>query len=124
MIQYDGGIYHGYPIMVTLIPESNGQTHIILARFKSDSISELLFEQLNKLRNKDLNLFGVTLSSMILRYVENLYVSPEWWNSLDNYLKNQFINEMNLWESNFMKLEPSSTVINLFSEVYKLKMKT
>lgn len=120
LTQHDGGIYHGYPIMVTLIPESKGQTHLILARFKSDSISKLLFEQLNTIRYKDLNLFGLTLSSMILRYVENLYISPEWWNSLDSYLKDQFIGEMNLWESNFMKLKPSSNVINLFNQVYKL----
>ncbi len=120
LIQQDGGIYHGYPIMVTLIPESSGQTHLILARFISDSISKILFEKLTELKASDTIRFELTLSSMILRFVENLYISPIWWDSLDSFLKDRFINEMNLWESNFMKLEPSSTVINLFDEVYKL----
>lgn len=120
LIQHKGELYHGYPIMVTIIPESNDCTHIILARFKSDSISKILFDQLKELNTNNISQFELTLSSIVLRFVENLYISPKWWDSLDTYLKAIFIDEMNLWESNFMKLEPSSNVINLFDEVYKL----
>ncbi|MFT6962951.1 MAG: hypothetical protein ACJAWV_002685 [Flammeovirgaceae bacterium] len=119
LIHHNNELYHGYPILVTMIPESNGQTHTILARFKSDMISGFLFDELRALKTDDINKFELTLSSIILRFVENLYLSPQWWNSLDEYLKDNFLNEINLWSSNFMKLELSSTVVNFFDEIYK-----
>ena len=119
LVRHDGNIYHGYPIMVTVIPGSNGKSHVILARFKSDTISEILFRQLKDLEQKDIREFETTLSSMILRYVENTYISPDWWNNLDSFLKDLFIEEMNLWDTNFMKIESSQQAINLFEEVYK-----
>lgn len=119
LVENNGNIYHGYPIMVTIVPESKGKSHVILARFKSDSISEILFRQLKDLKQKNIREFETTLSSMVLRYIENLYSSPEWWENLDSFLKDFFLKEMNLWDTNFMKMESTQEVINLFDAVYK-----
>lgn len=112
-------IYNGYPIMITILPGE--PSTVILSRFQDDKICKLLFDKLKKLKEKDLNNFNLVLSSMILRFVDNLYISPKFWNSIDHFIQQQLIQTMDESKNELIKIPQSKDIVNLFSDAYHMK---
>jgi hypothetical protein len=111
--------YHGYPLIVTILPDQ--RSTVVLARFKSDNISKLLFRDLEKERSQNTELFQRKLSSIILRLIDNIYFSPEFWDSQDSYVKEAFIKEMKPPTEDFINILEFDGPVNIFSEIYSLK---
>ena len=72
-------VYRGFPCMLTIFPEKDCSSYIILSGFKSDVGSELLFNQLRKLNAVS---FEIEITKRIFEQVENFYVSPYFWESI------------------------------------------
>ena len=118
VIEMNRPVYSGYPMMLTILPGDSST--IILARFKDDLMTKHLFNQLQEIRENDTTKLELVLSSMMLRFVDNLYFSPQFWDTVDSYIKDAFIEEMNQPREGFMELKPAPGMVNIFDNIYCL----
>ena len=117
----DNKPYFGFPIIISVLPDSN-RTKIILARFKNDYGSELIFNQFTNLL-KDPVSFEKEISKCIIENVENFYLGPEFWSNLHEQEKQIVSNAVAVKKSRFPENRTQFDIINFFDKKYKLKMK-
>lgn len=115
----DNSSYYGYPIMISVLPNELNKTTIVLARFKFDSESKLIFNQLNMLKAHSKQ-FEIEISKLIFAKTENFYLQPDFWNFLDEKEKKTIIEGKNIEKSIFPEKRTEFEMINLFDEKYKL----
>lgn len=113
-------IYYGYPIMISVLPTENNKTKIILARFKFDSESSIIFNELISLKDNT-HKFEEAISKLIIEKVENVFFQPDFWNYLDSEIKQLIIKGKNLGKSVFPEKSTEFEMINFFDEKYKLQ---
>lgn len=111
--------YYGYPILVSVLPNRHNKTTIVLARFKFDSESQLIFNQLNKLKTETKK-FEVEISKLIFEKTENFYLQPDFWNYLDKKEQEIIIKGKNIEKTVFPEKKTEFEMINFFDEKYKL----
>lgn len=111
--------YNGYPLLLTIFHTERNTTVVLLSRFKSDSITEHVFNQLRKLSNEELE---IKLTSLIFEQVENFYLSPVFWNYLPETEKNKIVNDINEEKYSFPNESTFKASINLFDPMHKLKI--
>lgn len=112
--------YRGFPCTVTIFPEKNNTSYIILSRFKFDSGSELIFNRLNNLRKTDNSQFEIELTKQIFEQVENFYVSPYFWDLISEAEKNQITSDINSLKQSFPEVSTFVPSINIFDKKYAI----
>lgn len=118
IINYNGQIYNGYPLLLTIFHTDQNTSIVLLARFKSDSITEDIFNQLRKLSTEELE---NKLTSLIFEQVENFYMAPKFWNYLPQSEKEKIENDINEEKQNFPYKSTFNASINIFDPMHKLK---
>ncbi len=120
LITSDGNTpYYGFPIIISVIPSEN-KTKIILARFKADNGSELIFNQWRNLTSNTKK-FEKELSKLIIENVENFYLSPIFWNKLSEREKTTIINAVTVEKTKFPEQRTNFEMINFFDQKYQVK---
>lgn len=117
--QTDNTPYYGYPILISVLPNQHNKTTIVLARFKFDSESQLIFNQLNNLKTNTQK-FEETISKLIFEKTENFYLQPDFWNYLNKEEKEIITNGKNLKKTVFPDKKTDFEMINFFDKKYKL----
>jgi hypothetical protein len=125
-IEIDGGflfihnndVYRGHTCILTVFPEADGSSYIILSSFKSDAGSELLFNQLRKL---DKASFEIEITKRIFEQVGNFYISPSFWDSISEAEKNQLLTDINSAKQNFPEASVFIPSINIFNKKYAIQ---
>ena len=119
LIVNDGNTpYYGFLIIISLIP-FKGKTKIILARFKADTGSELIFNQWRNAISNKVN-FEKELSKLIIENVENFYLSPTFYNKLSEEEKRIINNAVNIEKEKFPNQRTQFEVLNFFDQKYAL----
>ncbi len=113
-------IYFGFPIMITVLPNENNNSLIILGRFKSDKGSDLIFKNLNNLKAISNEAFEAEISKLIIENVQNFYLSPKFWDSLTEEEQGLIINSISIPKTKFPEPQKSFDVLNFFDEKYKI----
>ena len=117
--QTDNTPYFGYPVLISVLPNEHNKTTIVLARFKIDTESQLIFNQLNNLKT-DIAKFEIAISKLIFEKTENFYLQPDFWNYLDKKQQKIITNAKNMNKNAFPDKETEFEMINLFDKKYKL----
>ena len=115
IVDHKGELYCGNPAMLTVFSEEN-KTIVILARFKSDNVSKLVFDRLRESLNSNHVQFEMELSTIIIEKVENFYLAPTYWNRLSEKEQKLFINELSADQAEFPYESTFRSSINLFGE--------
>lgn len=110
--------YYGFPIIISVIPSEN-KTKIILARFKADNGSELIFNQWRNITS-DTEKFEKELSKLIIENVENFYLSPIFWSKLSDSEKTKIINAVTVEKTKFPEKRTNFEMINFFDKKYQV----
>ena len=111
--------YYGFPIMLSLLPVDNQKSILVLARFKIDSGSELIFNQLNNLKSQT-EVFEKEISKLIIENVENFYLSPNFWTNLSEDEREIITKAANIEKKQFPEGRTTFDVINFFDKKYSL----
>lgn len=119
IIDYKGQIYNGYPLMFTIFHTARNTSIVLLARFKSDTITEQIFNQLRNLTNEELEL---KLTSLIFEQVENFYLAPAFWNYLPQSEKDKIENDINEEKQSFPYKSTFKAFINIFHGMHKIAL--
>lgn len=120
LITSDGNTpYFGFPIIISVIPFDN-KTKVILSRFKADNGSELIFNQWRSLIS-DTEKFEEELSKLIIENVENFYLSPIFWDNLNEREKATIINAVTFEKTKFPEQRTNFEMINFFDQKYQIK---
>lgn len=117
IIDCKGQIYNGYPLLLTIFHTDQNTSIVLLARFKSDSITEQIFNQLRKLSTKELE---IKLTSLIFEQVENFYLAPAFWNYLPQSEKEKIENDINEEKQSFPNQSTFKASINIFDGMHKI----
>jgi hypothetical protein len=117
IINYNGQIYNGYPLLLTIFHTDQNTSFVLLARFKHDSITEHMFNQLRKLSTEELE---NKLTSLIYEQVENFYMAPTFWNYLPNSEKEKIKNDINEEKQSFPNKSNFKASNNIFDKRHKL----
>lgn len=112
--------YLGYPIIISLLPVNKQKSILVLARFKVDSGSEFIFNQLSHLK-LNTELFEKEISKLIIENVENFYLSPTFWNNLSHDEQALIKKATNIKKSQFPESRTEFEVINFFDKKYSLQ---
>jgi hypothetical protein len=118
LIQNTGEIYSGNPVLITVFHSGDNKTVVLIARFKRDEITKLIFDQLRKLSDEKLE---VKITSLIFDQVENFYLSPTFWNYLPETEKSKIGKELNRDRIEFPQMNNYESEINVFHSMHKLK---
>ncbi len=110
--------YYGFPIILSILPEKNG-TKIILARFKSDQGSDLIFNNFESIFTNERDL-ELEVSKLIIENVENFYLSPVFWDRLESADKEIIMNAINADIQSFPQSRTKFQILNFFDKKYKL----
>lgn len=110
-------IYNGYPLMITTFHTAQNKTIILLARFKTDIASQIIFDQLQKLSNIDLE---KRISNLIFEQVENFYLAPAFWGYLPQSEKDKIHQDINTEKEQFPYKSTFKASINIFDGMHKL----
>lgn len=107
-------------ITITVLPDINKQTIIILSCLPDDIDAIEFFDTLNKLPDKKLQ---IAISSLMIGYVENTFMSPSIWEVMTNYQKKQLLHELELTvpPNRFNIKQFFKSKINFFDDIYKVK---
>jgi hypothetical protein len=111
--------YYGYPILISVLPNEQNKTTIVLARFKYDREIQLIFNQLNELKT-DAKKFEMEISKLIFEKTENFYLQPDFWNYLGEEEKRVIVNGKNIEKTVFPEKRTEFEMINFFDKKYKL----
>lgn len=117
IIDNNGQIYNDYPLLLTIFHTDRNTSIVLLARFKSDSITEQIFNQLRKLSTKELE---IKLTSLIFEQVENFYLAPVFWNYLPQSEKEKIENDINEEKQSFPYKSTFKASINIFDGMHKI----
>lgn len=117
IIDCKGQIYNGYPLLLTIFHTDQNTSIVLLARFKSDSITEQIFNQLRKLSTEELE---IKLTSLIFEQVENFYLAPAFWNYLPQSEKEKIENDINEEKQSFPNQSTFKASINIFDGMHKI----
>lgn len=117
IIDYKGQPYNGYPLMFTIFHTDQNTSKILLARFKSDTISEHIFNQLRKFTTEEL---GIKFTSLIFEQIENFYLAPSFWNYLPQSEKDKIENNINEKKQSFPYKSTFKASINIFDKMHKV----
>jgi hypothetical protein len=117
IIDYKGQIYNGYPLMFTIFHTDRNTSLVLLTRFKSDIITEQIFNQLRKLNNEELE---IKLTSLIFEQVENFYLAPAFWRYLPQSEKDKIHQDINIEKEQFPYKSTFQASINIFDGMHKL----
>lgn len=117
IIDYKGQTYNGYPLMLTIFHTDRNTSMVLLSRFKSDTITEQIFNQLRKLTNDELE---IKLTSLIFEQVENFYLAPAFWNYLPQSEKEKIENDINAEKQSFPYKSTFKASINIFDRMHKI----
>lgn len=118
IIHKEGKPYFGFPIIISVLPESD-KTKVVLARFKNDTCSDFIFNQLNNTpSNKEK--FETELSKLIIENVENFYLSPTFWDKLSEQEKEIIFNAVTVDKKRFPEGRTEFEIINFFDKKYKI----
>ena len=115
----DNTPYYGCPVLLSVLPNQHDKTTIILARFKHDSESQFIFNELNELRNQSQK-FEEEISKLIFEKTENFYLQPNFWGYLGEKEKEIIINGKNSDKTVFPEKRTEFGMINFFDKKYKL----
>ncbi|MFM1998722.1 MAG: hypothetical protein RL204_669 [Bacteroidota bacterium] len=115
----DSDPYSGFPIIMSVLPTKERKTRIILARFKSDTGSEFIFNRL-KIATKERALFELEISKLIIENIENFYLNPKFWDNLSVEEKAMVVNARNKERYMFPEKRTETQMINFFSEIYQI----
>lgn len=119
LIDYSNLPYNGYPLMLTtVVPSRSLKTLIILARFKKDQATEILF---TRLKNMEQEKQEFLLSSWIFNRTENFFISPKFWNKISDELKKEILDNINSKRVHFPEVSNFRSTINIFDENYKIE---
>lgn len=110
--------YYGFPIILSILPDKN-KTRIIIARFKTDEGSDLIFNKIESTFNVSNNL-ELELSKLIIENVENFYLSPAFWDKLEEKDKEILLNAINVDKETFPYNRKEFEILNFFDIKYKL----
>ena len=112
--------YNGYPLMLTtVVPSRNSKTLVILARFKKDQATEIIFTRLKNAEQEKQEYF---LSSWIFNRVDNIFISPKFWNNINDKLKQEILNNINSKRVHFPEVSNFSSTINIFDKKYEIEL--
>lgn len=111
--------YYGFPIMLSILPVDNQKSILVLARFKIDSGSELIFNQLNNLKSQK-EAFEKEISKLIIENVENFYLSPNFWLNLSKDEQELITKATNIEKNKFPEEHTAFDIINFFDKKYCL----
>lgn len=117
IIDCKGQIYNGYPLLLTIFHTDQNTSIVLLARFKSDSITEQIFNQLRKLSTEELE---IKLTSLLFEQVENFYLAPAFWNYLPLSEKEKIENDINEEKQSFPNQSTFKASINIFDGMHKI----
>lgn len=117
MIDNNGQTNNGYPLLLTVFQTERNTSIVLLARFKTDSITEIIFNQLRKLSNQELE---NKLTSLIFEQVENFYLAPAFWNYLPKSEKDKIENDINEEKQSFPDKSTFKASINIFDGMHKM----
>lgn len=115
----DDTLHFGYPILISVLPNEYNKTTIVLARFKYDSESKLIFNQLINLKS-NLEKFEIAVSKLIFEKTENFYLQPNFWNYLNKEKQEIIVNGKNIKKTVFPEKKIEFEMINFFDSKYKL----
>jgi len=118
--QSDSTPYYGYPILISVLPNAENKTTIVLARFKCNPESQFIFKELNNLK-KESKKFEEEISKLIVEKTENFYLQPNFWNYLDEREKDIIMNGKNSDKTVFPEKRTEFEMINFFDKKFKLK---
>lgn len=114
--------YYGIPIIISVLPVAK-KTKIVLARFKEDeSGSELVFNLWRKLFSDNTE-FEKEISKLIIENVENFYLSPHFWNKLNEQEKKIILNALSVDKKQFPENRTEFEIINFFDYKYNIPAK-
>lgn len=117
IIDYNGQTYNGYPLMFTIFHTDQNTSQILLARFKSDTISEQIFNRLRKFTTEELEM---KFTSLIFEQIENFYLAPAFWNYLPQSEKDKIENDINEEKQSFPYKSTFKASINIFDRMHKV----
>ena len=118
IIHKEGKPYFGFPIIISVLPERE-KTKVVLARFKNDTFSDFIFNQFNNTPSNN-EKFERELSKLIIENVDNFYLSPTFWDKLNEQEKVIILNAVTISKKRFPEGRTEFEIINFFDKKYKL----
>ncbi len=117
IVIYDGKKFHnGFPILISIIPKKN-KTKLILARFKTDELSELIFDRFKQFDKEG---FEKEISKLLIERVDNFYLAPKFWNNLSEEKKENIHNAINRDKKQSLTQNTDSEIFNFFDSKYQI----
>jgi hypothetical protein len=117
ILHNDNKPYYGFPIIISVLPDNN-KTKIVLARFKNDNCSDLIFNQFKNLLKEPIN-FETEISKYIIENVENFYLAPKFWDNLNEQEKDIIFNAVTVDKKRFPEGRTEFEIVNFFDKKYK-----
>lgn len=86
-----------------------------MARFKADSVTEIIFDHLKKLSREEQEL---KISSLIFNKVDNLFISPTFGESISESERTILLDDINSERKHFPDVSSFVASINIFDQRY------
>lgn len=113
----DPNIYYEY-VNFTIIPVDTGETHILFSCLPEQSKSVKFIDELSELSDNKLE---KAISSIIIAYIENTFISPKLWDKLETKKQIQLLREFYLTVPDIRSMQDKffHSKINLLDKKYK-----
>ena len=117
VIENKGKIYNGSPIILTIVHTPLNTSLILLARFKSDVATEIIFRQLSAMSPTELE---QRVTTLIFEQVENFYLAPSFWRYLPQMEKEKITNDLDRKKEQFPYKSTFEASINIFDRIHTI----
>ena len=104
--------------MLTVLHEGKSKTIVILARFRDDANSNLIFNQLVDIKEKDVSSFEKRITTILFDQIDNFYVNPSFWEKLSDSMQSEFISDLNTKRDLFPNRPIFEASLNIFDKKY------
>ena len=105
-------------VTFTIIPLESGETQILFSCLPEQKKSVKFIDELSKLPDLILE---KAISSLIIAYVENTFISPEMWDNLGIKVQEQLLNELHLTNPMLRSMQSKffHSKVNLLDKKYQ-----